>query len=766
MDSSSEDDEHEVGVEEETKDASTLGDVELAQLSQAFHFLGTPPRIVCDDSGAVLFVSKPISRNKVWNSFVTWTDKTRLLAKCLVCDTSCKLTGKKMWNAQMHVYRNHSHLSTYSELCANSKKWVGKVEADYARAVCLLSTPQPQAGGLKRSFQPESVTSSKIAPKLSLKRTISIGLCLGLKSLGYYENAGDKFIIDSIVSADDRKGISRRNQTRDVEVLFDEEKLLKKNELHAALEMPPHYRPPCEPNPEVDAKLIGVRLNGTQDAWSGINGRPFLGMNAFLMDARSSPWKIWQTTLTCRHFPPPHTAAALGDLMKDESELWEIPPSWWATWAQDTTGSSFNAWEDEEGGQTPCFSHVSQLFIKHSVKNSPALMASFNAVHHIATKIKSSSLRMEELVRCQKARVLKQLVVVFHVETRWNSWEKCVERGTYNFPAYAIMEVNSMFRKTEDKDAWRGAMQTMEDSIPLRAAAMPIMTAVSQWCQILTCKEVVTISLVRCAIRCFRGEVDKVKAVADGMDATESESVRQTQADLLEFYGALVDQVNKYFGDDYYNYWLYKCGEFLDPRTIFCIEEVEDFKEIIEILSELAYEEENAIPERTRVPNSAMARMAAAAAATPDNNETSLKSLFARECDAYIAHLTLMGEDEVMKIDTLLWWADVGMYKFPILSRMAMRILCAQPTSAETERVFSISGRILNEMRSRLTSSHVNQLVCLHSWLKPKYGKQDSTRDSKRLAKSSRFATLSLQLEAVAAPDDPFDQDNLEFCYI
>jgi hypothetical protein len=58
----------------------------------------------------------------------------------------------KMLNAQMHVYRSHSYLSTYSELCANSKKWVGNFEADYARAVDLRNTPQPKASGLKRLF--------------------------------------------------------------------------------------------------------------------------------------------------------------------------------------------------------------------------------------------------------------------------------------------------------------------------------------------------------------------------------------------------------------------------------------------------------------------------------------------------------------------------------------------------------------------------------------------------------------------------------------
>ena len=119
-----------------------------------------------------------------------------------------------------------------------------------------------------------------------------------------------------------------------------------------------------------------------------------------------------------------------------------------------------------------------------------------------------------------------------------------------------------------------------------------------------------------------------------------------------------------------------------------------------------------------------------------------------------------------MKIDTLQWWADVGIYKFPTLARIAIRILCAQPTSAETKRVFSVSGRVLNEARSRLTSSHVKQIVCLHSWLKEKHGKRGAGRNAKRVASSARFATLSLRLETEAAEDDLSDQDNQDYCYL
>ena len=115
-----------------------------------------------------------------------------------------------------------------------------------------------------------------------------------------------------------------------------------------------------------------------------------------------------------------------------------------------------------------------------------------------------------------------------------------------------------------------------------------------------------------------------------------------------------------------------------------------------------------------------MARRASASASA-----TIPKSFFEKECQEYIALLLALGEEEVMKIDTLQWWADVGIYKFPTLARIAIRILCAQPTSAETKRVFSVSGRVLNEARSRLTSSHVKQIVCLHSWLKEKQSVPD-----------------------------------------
>ena len=94
----------------------------------------------------------------------------------------------------------------------------------------------------------------------------------------------------------------------------------------------------------------------------------------------------------------------------------------------------------------------------------------------------------------------------------------------------------------------------------------------------------------------------------------------------------------------------------LDPRTIYCIEEDSDFEFITDYLGEhLTYEAETKVPEVVRVASSAMARRASASASA-----TIPKSFFEKECQEYITLLLALGEEEVMKIDTLQWWADVG----------------------------------------------------------------------------------------------------------
>jgi hypothetical protein len=68
-------------------------------------------------------------------------------------------------------------------------------------------------------------------------------------------------------------------------------------------------------------------------------------------------------------------------------------------------------------------------------------------------------------------------------------------------------------------------------------------------------------------------------------------------------------------------------------------------------------------------------------------------SALQREIDSYVAYMVSIGQEECMKMNCLAFWA-ANMNRWPILARMAARVLSGQPTSAETERIFSISKRI------------------------------------------------------------------------
>ncbi len=62
--------------------------------------------------------------------------------------------------------------------------------------------------------------------------------------------------------------------------------------------------------------------------------------------------------------------------------------------------------------------------------------------------------------------------------------------------------------------------------------------------------------------------------------------------------------------------------------------------------------------------------------------------------------------------DPLLWWAS-EQKRLPILAELARKYLCICGTSVPSERMFSKSGYLVNDYRSRLAPRNVNMLVFL-----------------------------------------------------
>lgn len=65
----------------------------------------------------------------------------------------------------------------------------------------------------------------------------------------------------------------------------------------------------------------------------------------------------------------------------------------------------------------------------------------------------------------------------------------------------------------------------------------------------------------------------------------------------------------------------------------------------------------------------------------------------------------------------LSWWKERAS-TFPILSKVAARLLFIPATSVPCERLFSLAGHICNKKRSALSSEKLEELVLLNNWLK------------------------------------------------
>lgn len=64
------------------------------------------------------------------------------------------------------------------------------------------------------------------------------------------------------------------------------------------------------------------------------------------------------------------------------------------------------------------------------------------------------------------------------------------------------------------------------------------------------------------------------------------------------------------------------------------------------------------------------------------------------------------------KDDPLQWWKDNG-HHFPYLSKLIKHYFPMVATSVPCERVFSKTGLLINDRRTRLKASKVRQLIFL-----------------------------------------------------
>jgi hypothetical protein len=103
-----------------------------------------------------------------------------------------------------------------------------------------------------------------------------------------------------------------------------------------------------------------------------------------------------------------------------------------------------------------------------------------------------------------------------------------------------------------------------------------------------------------------------------------------------------------------------------------------------------------------------------------DGQGSSKTSSHEMEIDLYLKHgsdkaTTINSEQEVEEYNPLSFW-KMKQASYPVLAKVAARILAVPATSGAVEREFSFTGNVITPKRSRLSPDTVNDIVFNHSY--------------------------------------------------
>ena len=142
-------------------------------------------------------------------------------------------------------------------------------------------------------------------------------------------------------------------------------------------------------------------------------------------------------------------------------------------------------------------------------------------------------------------------------------------------------------------------------------------------------------------------------------------------------------------------------------------------------------------------------------AAFEEGYQTELSSLvpIVEELKRFVGVMSVASANNELPLP---FWTD-NYASFPILWRIARRILPTPASSTDVERLFSVCGLICTDGRSKLTPTHVNTLASLNIWIRESLGYR-SVVSEKSEQSARRYVTLNADLE-MNVPDYCSDEE-------
>jgi len=524
------------------------------------------------------------------------------------------------------------------------------------------------------------------------------GAALGCLPLSLPQNPGIQFIIRNIggfsASFPSRQTVSRR-----VDGLYRDAAARVATVLKSARSSP------------LDRPVL-VAL--TDDLWTSLSRRGHVGVNAYIIN---EDFEIIELALGCRHFGYPHDAQTIAEKVGEVMSESGLTPADLASITTDnepTAVSSSRKLAAATTGILTCACHTLNLCGEHASK-ARSFAEALNTIQEVSTHFHSSVKRMEALAKKQNRP--DALCFIKPAPTRWNYISDVVARAIANAEPIAALKPSDL---DLDKDPEIAAFLSLQERYATAIVAVkPLADFLSN---------VFAVSCILSAERTVTAS--KIFAHMDDLWEKAEKLAHSDSSTTKDFAAVFRDQLNQRFYLQATSQLL-KCAEFLDP----CVAKrmipdggspsaAEACVALQELRDSLANEFFPVGPPQAQGDSDATDVFGEplSAESSPQSNAE-----FKKQCGKYLTAV----RDEPLAEDCLQWWRK-HRAQFPLVAFVARSVLCAQASSAGTERLFSTGGRVVNRFRTRLTGSCAEKLILLNRALplmgtKPPHVQEDDS---------------------------------------
>ncbi|XP_040208642.1 E3 SUMO-protein ligase ZBED1-like isoform X2 [Rana temporaria] len=422
----------------------------------------------------------------------------------------------------------------------------------------------------------------------------------------------------------------------------------------------------------------------TGDYWTSVSNHNYLGVTAHYFDPQ---WKLQSHALTVLKTEERHFADAVAEHFMQVAREWDIEQKV-VSLTTDSARNMIAAARQLPFVHVPCIAHSVHRAVTVSLTNSPfdsALAKCRKVVGHF----KHSPANQAELEQQQVTHNKKKESLAQEVSTRWNSTLEMIKRVQRNAEplkdALALHTTNI-------------AMPTVTELEKLKK-----LEAVLEHCryvsELLGGEKFVSCSVVLPAL-CHLSRV---------MEVTEDDP-----AYTIKFKGTFAADMEG--RKEKTNITWLRVATALDPRfkDLKCLskpDRAEVWGTIRALLQEMV-RERPAQPDNkvTPEPPTKKPTLMLTNESSSDEEEDSID-----QCLRRYKSEPLTGMDDCPQE----WWSThEGAHSE--MARLARKYLATPATSVPSERLFSLSGHVVQKKRASLLSENVNRLVCLSNWLKAK----------------------------------------------